>query len=312
MKLGCGIRWSVGWMGMVMAGLAAAGVLAAASVEADTITLNQIVGPLTEPGVVVSGSGRHFYKVCSTCPDQGSSGFDAEGGNGVASATTAFDGPFSWFASAALVGENALPELKAYAEAIQPATIGYVSASASAQGLQRYHYSGTTDGTYSITFAVDGTLFGDAEAINASVSVWSSDYNPLVEGQPHGTQLAAAFLTEIASTTVSPFDESRTLTFDIGADEDFFVVAALSAQAFWSDGGSAEGYADASKTMTAAFTGGNLAFLTPSLQTSVPEPSCGGLVLAGIGALGYRRRRAGRAGQRWAAWAASFFGAMRR
>jgi hypothetical protein len=255
-----------------------------------------LAAPLSSPGILVSGAGSHFFKRCSTCPDEGSSDADTQGGNTVGSAETsrAASDSFSWLASGTLVGLNALPVLKARAEVQDPAVtdpttgIGFVSATASAQGLQRYHYSGTEDGSYTITFSVNGLLDGDGENINAGLSVFSSKYDPFLEGEFQITRLAPPeVLTKSASSTNGSFSAtSNQITFDIGAGDDFFVLAFLSANAFFSDSGSLPGVADASHTMTARFTAGDV-----SLLTAVPEPSIYGLMLAGFGAVGFAARR---------------------
>jgi hypothetical protein len=246
---------------------------------------------LTAPGATASGSGSHFYKECSTCPNLGSHASDSKGGNGFPSAASELmdvSSVYRWSASATLLTGDALPELKAYAEARVPGTIGFISASADAQALQRYHYAGSETASYTITFSVGGSLSGDGENIGAGLNVFNSGYNPLNEGSYFTTFLAGNSLSKSASTTNSPFLETRTVTFSIGAGQDFYVSAYLSAGAFWSDGGSLPGIADAAHTFTAAFTSGNAALLAP-----VPEPSILGLLLAGLGLMAYRVRRRG-------------------
>src|SRR6476661_3887795 len=43
---------------------------------------------LRAPGILVDGFGKHVFKQCSTCPDEGSSDGDTKGGDGVGSAET--------------------------------------------------------------------------------------------------------------------------------------------------------------------------------------------------------------------------------
>jgi hypothetical protein len=270
-------RWSC-----VSAALVASSVLASAALAV----------PLSAPGILVSGSGSHFFKVCSTCPNDGSFDFDSDGGNYVGAAeTTGFaDTYYSWLADGVLVGPNALPVLKARAEAMDPSLsnpmvgIGTTSATADAQGLQEFHYSGTEDGTYTITFHV-GTVFGDGETIGAGLSVLTSDYDPFTEGGLYNARIAYAELSESASVANGQFSETRDITFDVTADEDFFVLAYLTANAFFSDGGSMEGVADASHTFTASFTAGDV-----SLLTVVPEPATFASALLGLAAVAWARR----------------------
>ena len=248
--------------------------------------------PLSSPGILVNGSGSHFFKVCSTCPTVGGTEGDSDGGDFVGAAeTTGQVGNFhNWLAEGVLVGPNALPVLKARAEAQNPLLddptlgIGTTSSTASAQGLQEYHYAGTEDGTYDLTFTVDGLVSGDGESISAGLTVFGSDYDPFLEGEFQITRIAGASLTHSATTTNGSFSDSRTITFDVGAGEDFFVLAFLSGNAFFSDNGdgtgSEAGVADASHTFTASFTAGDV-----SLLSTVPEPSIGGLLIGAIGVL---------------------------
>ena len=178
--------------------------------------------------------------------------------------------------------------LKARAEAQNPLLddptlgIGSTSSTASAQGLQEYHYAGTEDGTYTLTFNVDGLVLGDNESFDAGLTVFSSDYDPFLEGEFQVTRIAGERLNASASTTNGSFSESKSVTFDIAAGQDFFVLAFLSGNAFFSDNGdgtgSEAGVADASHTFTASFTAGDV-----SLLSTVPEPSLGGLLIAAMG-----------------------------
>jgi hypothetical protein len=255
--------------------------------------------PLSAPGIAVSGSGSHFFKVCSTCPTDGSSDSDSQGGNYVGAAETTGDADtfYSWLAEGVLVGPNALPVLKARAEAMDPSLsnpsvgIGSTNATASAQGLQEYHYAGTEDGTYTLTFHVDGTVFGDGESISAGLSVLSSDYDPFSEGGFYLSRIAYADLSQSAASANGQFSGTRDITFNVVADEDFFVLAYLGANAFFSDSLSLAGVADASHTFTASFTAGDV-----SLLSTVPEPSAFVLALVSLAAAGCAWR-----GSQWAA-----------
>jgi len=251
---------------------------------------------LSEPGILVNGDGSQHFKQCSTCPDEPLLDSDEQGGNNVGSAETtgAANNSFSWLAAGTLVGPNALPVLKARAEAQNPSIedpslgIGTVSAVATARGLQGYHYSGTEAGTYTITFTVNGVLDGDDESIDAGISALSSEFVFNPDGGLQRRGLASARLAKTASTTSGSFVDSRSITFSVGANEDFFVSAFLIADALFIDAISVTGVADASHTMTASFTAGNVSLLTP-----VPEPSTYAMLLMGLGLLacvGWRRR----------------------
>ena len=103
----------------------------------------------------------------------------------------------------------------------------------------------------------------------------------------HRRGLASDRLTKIARLGNGSFVDGRSITFSVGANEDFFVSASLIADAQFVDALSVTGVADASHTMTASFTAGNVSLLTP-----VPEPSTYGTLLIGLGLLccaGWRR-----------------------
>jgi hypothetical protein len=248
---------------------------------------------LSAPGILVNGDGSQHFKKCSTCPDEPLLDSDEKGGNNVGSAETTGDAinSFSWLAAGTLLGPNALPVLKARAEARNPSLadpslgIGTVSAVATARGLQGYHYSGTEAGTYTITFNVSGGLDGDDESIDAGVSALSSEFVFNPDGGLQRRILASDRLTRIARLGNGPVVDGRSITFSVGANEDFFVSAFLIADALFIDGLSVTGVADASHTMTASFTAGDASLLTP-----VPEPSTYGMLLIGLlGCAGWRR-----------------------
>ena len=77
---------------------------------------------LSAPGILVNGDGSQHFRKCSTCPDEPVLDSDEKGGNNVGSAETTGNATnsFSWLASGTLVGPNALPVLKARAEAQNP------------------------------------------------------------------------------------------------------------------------------------------------------------------------------------------------
>lgn len=247
------------------------------------------------PEVKVGGFGQHFYKVCSTCPDQGSTAQASGGGNGATSAAIASPtgAPYVWAATASLAGANTLPLLGAYAEALVPGTVGYVSSSASAQGLQGYEYIGAIDGRYTIEFTLDGLISGDFENAEAGITVYGAGYDPLAEFNP---SLAAGRVSATAGApTPTVFTRTASVSFDVAAGETFYVAAFLFANAFWSDAGSLAGAVDASHTLSARFTAGDTALLASLGAAPVPEPPSVVLALIGSALLGGWRlnRRAG-------------------
>ena len=123
----------------------------------------------------------------------------------------------------------------------------------------------------------DGLLDGDDESIDAGVAAFSSEFILKPDGGFPHQQLASARLTQIASSTNGSFAENRSITFSVGANDDFFVSAFLIANALFVDANSER----VSQTMTASFTAGDASLLTP-----VPEPSPYGMMSIGLGLLG--------------------------
>jgi hypothetical protein len=244
--------------------------------------------PLHAPGIAVGGSGSHFFKVCSTCPNDGSFDSDDQGGDGVGAAlSTGFaDTFYSWLAEGVQVGPNALPVLKARAEAMNPSLtnphigIGTTSATAEAQGLTEYIYSGTTDGTYTISFHVDGTILGDDESTDAGVSIFNEHYVPELEGEFQHTFIAGARVSDRADLSLGQFADGKDVTFTVTPGQTFFVASFLTANALFTDCCSEAGVADVSHTFTADFTAGDTSLL--SLVAAAPEPEQVLLVLLAL------------------------------
>lgn len=239
------------------------------------------------PGVTAGGGGTHSFRQCSTCPDEGSRDTDRQGGDGLRQATSVSPAgtPYLWSAQASLLGDHQLPLLGAYAEAQNPQTVGFVAASGAATALQKYVYDGSEVGHYAIEFSVDGRLKGDGESVSAGVTVFDSRFDPSAEVNP---RLAGERVTlhapSVASTSL--VSETRSLSFDVAAGQVFYVSAFLFADAFWSDGGSAPGFADAGHTLSSRFSAGNLALLQ-----AVPEPPAPLLLALGLAAIGLRQIR---------------------
>jgi hypothetical protein len=245
------------------------------------------------PGVLASGSGSRSFKICSTCDPDSDYEYFTDGGPGHGLATSAGYAEiyYEWFAEGVLRGPNLLPVLKAKAFALEPATldpdflgIGYTNATASAQGLEIFHYTGTEAAIYEITFQVNGSIDGDFESIEAGLSVYGPDYMGVSEGPGYVPPLASASMRKTA--TNGQFSDARTVSFTVLPDEDFFVFAYLSANAFFADATNEAGGADASHTFDASFTSGDT-----SLLSFVPEPGLGGLVLLGLAIPPLLRRR---------------------
>ncbi len=216
-----------------------------------------------------------------------------------------------WLASGAIVGDDALPELKAAASAnitIEPMNDGvgtYEWASfGSVEAIQTYTFLGDVEEWYEIAFVVDGTVSGDSlESVYASLGIYG-----LYDGATpdfFGSESSAFSTEDFASVNVKvtdfgtsgtfAFEQTRILGFLAEPGRVYYLDANLSAAA-GTGFTSGPGYADASHTFSAAFTAGNTAWLTPGLRPApfqVPEPATLSSLLVACVALARRRRAPG-------------------
>jgi hypothetical protein len=251
------------------------------------------------PFIEASGSGLHWWRICSTCPDEIVRLNQRDGGPLRDSAAVAgTEDGFAFAAAASNTGPNQLPVLKVVAETTVPAAPAiYTQATANTHSLQAYTYGGSEAGSYTIEFSVDGLITGDSESIYAGLTVYNSRYDPQLEGGGFDSYLASAAVSVSPGTpgivTVLPFAETRSVSFEVAAGEVFYVSAYLSANAFYGGlggSGSPPGSADAFHSFGARFVAGDTTLLVPG--PPVPEPAMLALWLAGLaaGSLLWRRR----------------------
>jgi len=257
-------------------------------------------------GVDVWGTMDYGYLPCATLACSGTSGnwnTYAAGGPGSPSATgSAVGGPNSnllaWSAGGFSPGSY-LPVLRAFAQGREEVGThpGYTSSccyisygSAMARGAQYYSYLGASPQNYSITFDVDGVITaGTFGGISGTLAVTNGIPDAFGE-LPYGDNLA---IDNITFGDNGIWAGSRTISFMLNPGDNFYVLASLFAQVkpF------GDGWADASNTMTANFTAGNVNQLAPYLLTAappttvVPEPATFVLIGSSLLAVALVRRR---------------------
>jgi hypothetical protein len=291
------------------------------------LAVNAKAQSLTAAGTRADGNARWGYYSCATLNCAVAAGELSRtnvGGNGVAASTTNFIGnnnayPGSayemYYADARFVGPLGNAQLRALAEsrevpgtnAVSPGTVCCYNytASANANAVQWYSFSGLTDVTYRVQFTVDAIMdgFQGLEEYLALASVAGSVFasngmsNPEL---PLGFGLGGGLIS-FTGVERDPFNRVvRSAFFDFtvtGGSAGFFLSSTLSANALFSPYSSA----NAANTMRQRFIGGDLSLLTAAipgapLNTVVPEPSTYMLMAIGLAALGAAsaRRQRGR------------------
>lgn len=290
--------------------------------------------PMTQSGARAVGLSNWGYFPCTdiACtPTGGPMGDEEVGGAGANSAFTSYFGrapgsegaPFmQYLASAQLEGTLGLAQLKALAQSVSMTGTpeGYTSqccyyydASATAETLQWYSFSGLQPETFTISYMIDAILQGVVDPqsgldtrpnaqTSGGLSIWDGVVtNPeLALELPLGTNLAMeqTFLNGSMGDGLGFVTGGGSVTFTLQPGSGFFMNAFLTSTVPQQMPGRI--VADASNTMNTMFTAGNTSLLTPTLMgvqmAVVPEPSTYALMSAGLAliALAARRRQRGR------------------
>lgn len=281
---------------------------------------------LTAAGTAAGGSAIWSYLPEAggvTTPMQGWLPEVINGGNGFSGAAGTYFGKAPgaedltgfevYWASASLGGPNALPVLKARANsgsqygappdheyASDVHCCFYYNPVALADAVQWYQFTGTQRTTFTLAFAVDaiiqGTLdpltgedFGYNGSVGATMAIFDGrtfDDPDLASELPFGYQIDRAHV-ELTRTNdqIELFGEGM-LTFELDPGQSFFLVSSLVATIRPTPGWVT---ADASNTMTFAFTQGPADLLVPQLRPDatnvVPEPSTWLLMMLGLTAI---------------------------
>jgi hypothetical protein len=233
--------------------------------------------------------------------------YDAvDGGPGAASAALSAAGT-GWVLSdsAALTGPNSLPQLGAFAfadiviDSSIPKTYFY-KAGATAEGTQKYDYTGATPQTHQIDYTLEGSFtLGSADAVSLmsytdGLTVFGSNYNPF--GEYRGTFLGTHFSNDharLAGTTL--FAQAGSVSFTVNPGDSFYVWSMLSVYADSSH--QVIGTVDAAHTLALQFSAGDTSLLSASVS-AVPEPATLALFAAGLGMVLLAVRRLGPGSER--------------
>lgn len=291
--------------------------------------------PMTQSGARAIGISNWGYFPCAdiACtPAYGPMGNEEVGGGGVNSAFTSYIGrapgaggaPFlQYLASAQLQGTLGMAQLKALAQSVSMAGApeGYTSeccfyydASATAETLQWYSFTGLQPETFTISYMIDAILQGQFDPqsgldtrpnalTSGGLSIWDGVItNPdLALETPLGTNLSfdQTFLDGSMGDGLGFVTGGGSVTFTLQPGSGFFMNAFLTSTVPQQMSGTI--LADASNTMNTMFTAGNTSLLTPQLigvqMAVVPEPSTYALMSAGLALMLVmaRRRRVGTA-----------------
>lgn len=171
-----------------------------------------------------------------------------------------------------LVGGLGVPQLRLYSGA--DTTVGFYNVRAMARALQRYEFTGAVPQTYTLDVVVDATMTGMA-GYSGFVRVWDERYDPELEDEVSEILASTVFSRSFGGAAIAPIPVSFTLV----PGDVVFVQARIAANAQNLD--RLPAIADLDHTVTLAFRDG-----TNLEAASVPEPSLGALLGAGIAILG--------------------------
>lgn len=249
-------------------------------------------------GVTIGTSASHVTLVCSTCPTPRTTDDSTLRGGAGTGAALYSAGDVGWGVGASAAFDAAgLPALGVFAQAeVVPLSLGanLYDAFATAKGLQRYDYRGSTSTTYTVSFTVEGSFtLGAADAgspmqVSGGFTVFGSDFHPV--GESHGTVLGSDFVAQNARNGgVSHFLLPGSVSFTVDPGDSFYVQAQMTAVSVTNIAHQASGTVDALHTLSGHFTAGDTALLAVAV-TAVPEAPTLPMLAAGLLLTGWRLR----------------------
>jgi hypothetical protein len=162
------------------------------------------------------------------------------------------------------------------------------AATATAQAVQRYTYSGAAAASYTFNFQLNGIVTDSRSSISGAAGFFD-DF--LEQNFAFGS--ASGSGTGLG-TGPSAYADSFSVTMSFNPGDSFLMKSWLTASVLGTYA-SGDTFADAMHTMSvASVTGGDTSLLTPTLMAAaVPEAPTWAMSLAGAGVLllRYRRRR---------------------
>lgn len=251
-------------------------------------------------GAKVDANARYYALVCGTCSIDSASVYSGvDGGPGATLAALGAAG-VGWdlSGSAALTGPNSLPQLGgfAFADIVLDPSIPktyFYKAGLTAQGTQKYDFSGAAPQTYQIDYTLDGSFtLGSADAVSlmsvlGGLTVYGSNYNPF--GEFRGTVLGSMFSNDHASLAgTEPFALAGSVSFTVNPGDSFYVWSLLDVYADSSH--QVMGTVDAAHTLALQFSAGDTSLLSASVS-AVPESPTLALFAAGLGLIMFAARR---------------------
>lgn len=294
------------FLAVVVTGFAAVGAAGNASATVADVSGTTVFGDVFGDFRIGCTTCSHIPLPMSGTPSQ------TQGGPGFASASISYfgtpqtnsaladytvGGSAAYAASAAFSGIFATPTLRARSSAenvsaylivdpVVPVGIDTFNATATAQAIQRYTYTGIVDATYTFNFHVDAKLTTAQASFSANASLHNTD-DPFLE-----TSLASNGVfhlgTGLSGTSIVSDSFSVTATFEAG--KSYYLKASLSV-------GSADDYASTSVSADAfntllvtSITGADPSLLVAGIAP-VPEPQAYAMLALGLIVIGVARRR---------------------
>lgn len=165
-----------------------------------------------------------------------------------------------------------------------PVGIDLYHASAQADTVMRYQYTGSGTAHYTFHFLVDGSVSDDLASVYASARLYADADTGFETGL---IDADGASQQGPAPGTPAVFALPFSVSVDVDAGGSFYLLASLSASTAI-DYRSGPVSADAFHTLRITGIDGDTSLL---LAAPVPEPASGAVLLLGLSALGWRLRR---------------------